>query len=47
MPLALRKEIVLVVDKEPVTWNAVYVEAFNNTEKSRKMLKRLGELGIL
>ena len=47
IPLALRKEIVLVVDKEPVTWNVAYVEVFNNTEKSRNILKRLGELRIL
>lgn len=47
VPLGLRKEIILVSDEEPLTWNAVYVEVFNNTEMSRKMLKRLEALKII
>ena len=47
LPLVLRKEIILVLDKEPVTWNAAYVEVFNNTEESKIMLKKLREMGII
>ncbi len=47
IPLNLRKEIVLVIDKEPITWNVAYVEISNKTEKSKKILKMLEELKII
>lgn len=47
IPLGLRKEIVLVVGREPITWNVAYIEVFNNTEKSRTILKKLEELKII
>ena len=46
LPLALRKETIIVSDKEPLPWSAVYVEVFNNTKKSEKILKKLEELKI-
>ena len=47
LPLALRKEIILVSDKEPLTWNAIYIEVFHTTSKSDMMLKKLEELKII
>ncbi|MBI2664505.1 hypothetical protein HYX10_04145 [Candidatus Woesearchaeota archaeon] len=47
IPLSLRKEAVLVIDDEPVSWNAAYIEVFNNTEKSKDILKKLDELRII
>ncbi|MFA5887148.1 MAG: hypothetical protein WC852_00345 [Candidatus Nanoarchaeia archaeon] len=47
LPLALRKEIIIVLDKEPMTWNAAYIEIFNNTKKSPIILKRLEEMKII
>lgn len=47
IPLNLRREIILVLEKEPITWNVVYVEVFNNTEKSMKILQKLRELKII
>lgn len=47
LPLSLRKEIIIVIDKEPLTWNAVYVEVFNNTPKADKILKKLEEMKII
>ena len=47
LPLSLRKETIIVFNKEPLTWNAVYVEVFNNTKKSEKILKKLEELKII
>jgi len=47
IPLNIRKEIVLVIDKEPITWNVAYVEVSNRTEKSKKILKILMELKII
>jgi len=47
LPLSLRKEIILVISKEPITWNAAYVEVFNNTAKSKEILEKLRELKII
>lgn len=47
LPLALRGEIILVLDNEPITWNVAYIEVYNNTEKSIKILKKLEELKII
>ena len=47
IPLNIRKEIVLVLGKEPITWNVAYVEVLNNTEKSKGILKLLEELKII
>lgn len=47
LPLNLRKEIILVLDKEPITWNVVYLEVSNNTEKGSQILKKLEELKII
>lgn len=47
LPLKLRKEIVMVIDEEPVTWNAAYIEVKNNTEKGKRILEKLASLGII
>jgi len=47
LPLNVRKDIVLVIDDEPITWNVAYIEVLNNTKKSIKILKRLEELEII
>lgn len=47
LPLALRQEIVVVLDGEPMTWNAIKLEVENNTKKGAEALKILGELRIL
>ncbi len=47
IPLNPRKEIVLVIDKEPITWNVAYVEISSKTEKSKQILKMLEELRII
>ena len=45
--LLLEKKTIIISEKEPLTWNAVYVEVFNNTKKSEKILKKLEELKII
>jgi len=47
LPLKLRKEIVMVIDEEPITWNAAYIEVKNGTEKGKKILEKLASLGII
>ncbi|MFA5333377.1 MAG: hypothetical protein WC376_02690 [Candidatus Nanoarchaeia archaeon] len=47
LPLGLRKEVILILDKEPISWNVAYIEIFNKTEKSKKILKELKEMNII
>ena len=47
LPLGLRGEIIVVLDNEPISWNVAYVEVYNNTEKSIKILEKLEEMRII
>ncbi len=47
LPLNLRKEIIVVLDGKPLTWNAAYVEVYNETTKGEEILKKLEKLGII
>jgi len=48
LPEKIRNEdIILVVDKKPYTWNAVFLEVNNSTILGAKMLKKLKELKII
>lgn len=41
LPLSTREEIVVVVEGEPVTWKAAYLEIQGNTERGQKILDTL------
>lgn len=47
LPLTQRNEIVVVIDNEPLTWNAARIEIENDTIKGKEILKKLQELKIL
>lgn len=47
LPLGIRDEIVVVVDNEPLTWNAAKLEIEQNTPKGKEILKILTSLKIL
>jgi hypothetical protein len=48
LPDKVRSEdIILVIDKKPYTWNAVYLEVNNDTQLGKQMLKKLKEINIL
>ncbi len=47
LPLGARNEFVAIIDNEPISWNAAFIEIDNNTEKSEEILDRLVELGII
>jgi len=47
IPLSLRKEIILVLENEPISWNVAFVEVTNKTHKSIIILKKLNELRII
>lgn len=47
LPLSQRSEIVVVVDDEPVTWNAARIEIENNTDKGKEILDKLVKMGLI
>ncbi|MFH1224373.1 MAG: hypothetical protein V1676_01065 [Candidatus Diapherotrites archaeon] len=47
LPLNVRKEIVLVVDDEPITWNVAYREIRGGTALGAKILNKLEALKII
>jgi len=48
LPIKLRSEVVLVLrNKEPITWNVAYGEISNNTPLGEEILKGLVELKII
>ena len=47
IPDDLRSDIIVVMDGETYTWNAAYLEVKKNSDLGHKILKRLGQLGII
>ena len=47
IPLGLRKEIILILDNAPISWNVAFVEVSNRTIKSKTILRKLNELKII
>jgi hypothetical protein len=47
LSIDLRKEIILVIDNQPITWNVAYQEIMNETELGDKILKKLIELELI
>jgi len=47
LPLGARTEIVATIDGEPMTWNAVFIEVQEDTDKSKKILTFLKQIGVL
>jgi len=47
LPFSMRGEIIIVIEKEPLTWNSVKIEVDNDTEKSKIILDKLKNIGII
>lgn len=47
LPLNQRQGVVVVIDNEPLSWNAVKLEVDQNTEKGKQILELLVKLGIV
>ncbi|MFH1510392.1 MAG: hypothetical protein ABIF10_01770 [Candidatus Woesearchaeota archaeon] len=43
----VRKEVIVVIDKKPYTWNAAYQEVKNDTELGRRILEKLSRMGLV
>ncbi len=47
LSLDLRKEIILVIDKKPITWNVAFEEIHAETKLGDKILEKLIELELI
>jgi len=47
LPLNARKEIILVLEEGPITWEVAYLEVKNNTPKGEIILVKLDELKLI
>lgn len=47
LPLSQRNEIIVVIDDEPLTWNAARVEVETGSQKGNEILKKLKKMDIL
>jgi hypothetical protein len=47
LPIKVRREIVVVVDNEPLSWEVAYREIAGKTELGAKILRKLRELRIM
>lgn len=47
LPIEERKNTIIVLDEQPISWLLAYEEINNKTEKARKIIKILKELNII
>jgi hypothetical protein len=47
LPMNLRKEVVVVIDKQPISWEVAYLEIKNKTSLGTKILKKLVDFHII
>lgn len=47
LPFVVRKDIILSIDDEPITWEVAYREIDADTEKGKKILEKLIKLGFI
>ena len=47
LPLEERKNTIMVIDDEPVSWSLAHEEIRNNTKRGKTILKNLIELELI
>ncbi|MBI2629261.1 hypothetical protein HYW74_04205 [Candidatus Pacearchaeota archaeon] len=47
IPDGLRKDIIVVIEKKPYTWNTAFIEIEENTALGKKILKVLEDIKII
>ncbi len=47
IPENLRRDIIVVVDKKPYTWNTSFIEIESNAVLGKRILKMLEEMEII
>lgn len=47
LPFAVRREVVLTIDEEPITWEVAYREIDADTKLGKKILEKLFQLQFI
>ncbi len=47
LPIDIRKEIVLVIDNQPITWNVAYNEIDRETPLGQRILEKLIKMELI
>ncbi|MEK6902141.1 MAG: hypothetical protein AABX02_00960 [archaeon] len=47
LPIDVRKEIIVVIDNQPITWNVAFEEINNDTKLGSHILKKVIELEFI
>ncbi len=47
LPIDIRREIILVIDDQPITWNVAYDEIRFETKLGKRILDKLIELELI
>lgn len=47
LPIKTRREVVVVIDDQPISWEIAYKEVENNTDMGKKILMKMQDLKIL
>ena len=47
LPINVRKEIVIVIDDQPISWEVAYKEIIGDTELGKKIVEKLVELDVI
>ena len=47
LPINIRREVISIIEKEPISWNVAFHEIKNETELGEKILNKLISLGFI
>ena len=47
LPEDVRKEIIVIMDDKPYSWNAAYIEINSDTDLGKKMVSKLTEMELI
>ena len=47
LPLGIRRDVIAVIDEQPMSWFACWVEIDNMTEKSKEILEYLVKMEFI
>jgi len=47
LPDNIRKEIIVVIDDKPYTWDAAYIEVYNDTALGKKIIRKMQKMGLV
>jgi len=47
IPMNIRREVIAIINEEPISWNVAFIEIKNETPLGEKILNKLIALGFI